>query len=165
MLSSISHPLTILFISSFLHRRCNLPSGLSSKREVGPSSQLRSRLMLDPKRDRVRAVTIRLFASSLYSGIVTSLDRGRCSAWSSLLSRRLLLASRAMRIVERIVDLSGNPQTVQKHRELPRHGHRCPLLGVLLAPREAIFSSCGVLGPSRSRTDLGGSGRCLPRAG
>ena len=45
-------------------------------------------------------------------------------------SRLLLLAP--MRAVERIVDLSRNPQVVQEHRELSGHGHRRSLLGVLL---------------------------------
>ena len=47
----------------------------------------------------------------------------------------LLLLSRpdpwAPGVAQRLVDLSAHPQTVQKHRKLPRHGHRRPLLGVL----------------------------------
>ena len=53
-------------------------------------------------------------------------------------SRLLLLAP--MCVVERIVDLSRNPQAVQKHRELPRCGHHHPLLGVLAATGGYLFS-------------------------
>ena len=45
-----------------------------------------------------------------------------------------------MRVVERIVDLSGNPQAVQEHTELPRHGHHRPFLGVLASARGYLLS-------------------------
>jgi hypothetical protein len=53
-------------------------------------------------------------------------------------SRLLLLAP--MCVVQRIVDLSRNPQAVQKHRKLPRCGHHRPLLGVLAATGGYLFS-------------------------
>ena len=53
-------------------------------------------------------------------------------------SRFPLLA--AVRVVERIVDLSRNPQAVQEHAELPSHGHRRPFLRVLAAPGRYLLS-------------------------
>jgi hypothetical protein len=57
-----------------------------------------------------------------------------------LCSSRLLLLLAPMRVVERVVDLSRNPQPVQEHTELPRHGHRRPFLGVLASPRGYLFA-------------------------
>jgi hypothetical protein len=45
-----------------------------------------------------------------------------------------------MGVVERIEDLSAYPQAVQKHRKLPRHGHRRSLLGVLAATGGYLLS-------------------------
>jgi hypothetical protein len=44
-----------------------------------------------------------------------------------------------MCVVERLVELSRDPQVVQEHRELPRHGHRSPFLGVLAATGGYLF--------------------------
>src|SRR5215218_8096947 len=62
-----------------------------------------------------------------------------CSIAALLLSCLLPLLA-PMRVVERIVDLSRNPQVVQKHRELPRHCNRRSLLGVLAPARSYLLS-------------------------
>src|SRR5215212_12010674 len=63
-----------------------------------------------------------------------------CSIAALLLSRLLPLLA-PMGVVERIVDLSRNPQVVQEHRELPRHhcNHRS-FLGVLAPARSYLLS-------------------------
>jgi hypothetical protein len=44
------------------------------------------------------------------------------AAWASLLPSGCL-ASRAASVAQWFVDLRAHPQTVQKYRKLPRHGH------------------------------------------
>src|SRR5215211_4390391 len=51
------------------------------------------------------------------------------------LSSCLLPLLAAMRVVERIVDLSGYPQAVQEHRKLSRYCNRRSFLCVLTSPR------------------------------
>src|SRR5215213_1072741 len=58
---------------------------------------------------------------------------------ASLLSCLLPLLA-PMRVVERIVDLSGYPQAVQEHTELSRHGHRRSFLCVLTSLRGYLLS-------------------------
>src|SRR5688572_16827929 len=43
-------------------------------------------------------------------------------------------------VTQWLVDLCAHPQTVQKHRKLPRHGHRRPLLGVLASAGGYLLS-------------------------
>ena len=44
------------------------------------------------------------------------------------------------RVVERFVNLTRNPEAVQQHGELPRHGHHGPLLGVLAAAHGELLA-------------------------
>jgi hypothetical protein len=44
------------------------------------------------------------------------------------------------RVVERIVDLCCDPEAMKHHRELPRHGHRRSLRGVLATPGGYLLS-------------------------
>ena len=52
---------------------------------------------------------------------------------------RFLPLFTTMGVVERIVDLPRDPQPVQEHGELPRHGHRRPFLGILGSPRSYLL--------------------------
>src|SRR5215210_5935856 len=99
---------------------------VSPTREVGPSSagavashEIRS----DGPRE---AASLSASRSTLWQATTPSLRLHVCLL---LLSRQD--SSGALGVAQRLVDLSCNPQTVQKHRNLPRHGHRRPLLGVL----------------------------------
>jgi hypothetical protein len=93
---------------------------------------LRSHLMLDPKRIRaIEAVAIRHYplgrrCCSSGSHLLCVNSSGYCMAFVVL--SRLLLLCVSMGVVERIVELCCNPQAMQEHRELPRHGHRRSLL-------------------------------------
>ncbi len=46
-------------------------------------------------------------------------------------------------VVKRLVDLAGDPEAVQQHRELPRHRHHCPPLGVLAKLRNGTLCRGG----------------------
>ena len=50
------------------------------------------------------------------------------------------LASEAVRVSKRLIDLRAHPQTVQKHRELRRYGYHCSFLCIFASPRSYLFS-------------------------
>src|SRR5215212_3665811 len=90
--------------------------------EDGPSSQSRSRLPRDPKRWTTRRrVALHFTIGDAVAGYLLSL----ASRLLLLLSR---LASGGVSVAQWLVDFGVDPQTVQKHRKLPRHGHRRSLL-------------------------------------
>jgi hypothetical protein len=76
--------------------------------EGGPSSQLRSHLVRDPKRVRVRAVAIRRFRVLATLPVVFTSSVFVCSI-ASLCLCCLLPPLAPMRVVERIVDLPADP--------------------------------------------------------
>src|SRR5215211_2219887 len=76
------------------------------------------------------------------SATLGSLECARFTS-SSLASLLLLLsrpASGDPGVAQWLVNFRVDPQTVQEHRELSRHGHRRPFLGVLAAARGDLFS-------------------------
>jgi hypothetical protein len=84
----------------------------------------RSHLMLDPKRYVGQKKPCSPYLQ------VLALDHHlffNCYPAPSLFSLSRYIPA-PVRVVERIVDLPTNPQVVQKHRELSRHGHHRSLL-------------------------------------
>src|SRR5215211_3651622 len=126
-----------------LTRRCNLPSGLSSCSRVD-RVRLRSRLMLDPKRylglKPWHVATRPLFQRCRRCARITSSSSILATFLRIVSLSRLLPAPGAVGVAQRLVDLCAHPQTVQEHRELPRHGHRRPLLGVVGATGGYLLS-------------------------
>jgi hypothetical protein len=112
-------------------RRCNLLSGLPGRvdqvRIAQSPSEIRSAF------GHQRPWPSATVGSSRRSMALPSPPPCSVCSIAALLLSRLLPLLAPMRVVERIVDLPANPQVVQKHRELPRYGHRRPLLGVLAA--------------------------------
>src|SRR5215207_7709841 len=121
-----------------LRRRCDLLSGLPGRVE-------QVRIAQSPSEIRSAFGQQRPWPSATVGSSRRSLalpSPPPCSVCSiaALLLGRLLPLLAPMRVVERIVGLPANPQVVQKHRELPRHGHRRPLLCVLGSPRSYLLS-------------------------
>jgi hypothetical protein len=105
-------------------RRCDLRIGLSAPREwvdqvhVAQSPYARSEAIGHAGAVRLDLGGLRRDHHLLLCSSVSLLPLGRP-------------ASEAVGVTQRLVDLSAHPQTVQQHRELPRHGHHRPFLGVL----------------------------------
>ena len=100
---------------------------------------LRSRLMLDPKRSDTHREAARLALGELRQDHLLLLLFFSFVTSASLL-RLSCLASRAMGVAQWFVDLCAHPQTVQKYRKLPGHGHHRSLLCVLGSPRGYLLS-------------------------
>ena len=62
-----------------------------------------------------------------------------CCFFSSL-SRLLPPPCAPAGVVEGIIDVPAHPQAVKQHRELPRHGHRRPLLCILASAGGYLLS-------------------------
>ena len=96
-------------------------------------------LLVEGRPSSHSAVTFRSEAIGQEAVLSTSLESLLCRAhllfsFFSVLSRfslSCLLLCAPMRVVERFVGLSSNPQAVKQHRESPRYGHRRSFLSVL----------------------------------
>ena len=154
---------SLLWLGAYDEIRLFQPKALqSSERSSLRVDQvyLRSRLMLDPKRYLGQqpwpSATLGRLAAAL--GIFTS--SSLVCAPSPLRLSCLPPLFAPIGVVERIVDLSANPQAVQEYTELSGHGYHRPFLGVLPAPRGYLLSVA--LRSESFPTDPGCSGRCLP---
>ena len=142
LLSALPRSHTFRWLCAYDEIRLFEPKALQSSQrsslfEDGPSS-LGAVAFRDPKRVRARsAVAIRHF------GV----------AWPPLRYLHLLFArpshhpcssrflpSAPLGVVVRVVGLSRHPQAVQEDRQLPRHCHRRPLLGVLAPAGGYLFA-------------------------
>jgi hypothetical protein len=120
-------------------RRCNLLSGLPGRVDQVRISQSPSGIRSAFGHQRPSWPSATVGSSRCSMALPSPPPCSVCSIAALLLSRLLPLLA-PMRVVERIVDLPANPQVVQKHRELPRYGHRRSLLGVLAPARSYLLS-------------------------
>ncbi len=116
-------------------------AAVSPTRRGGPSSQLRSRLVLEIRSDRTEAVLRATLGSSpsCQARLPSFSDFPAWPSYSPSLSR-LLPTFASVGVAEGIVDLPAHPQTVQEYRQLPRHGHDRSLLRVLASAGGYLLS-------------------------
>src|SRR5687768_4249500 len=94
-------------------------------RRGGPSSQLAQSPFARSEAHSDRAAVLRATLGSSPSCQARLPSFSVIPAWPSYSPSlsRLLPSFASVGVAEGIVDLCAHPQTVQEHRELPRHGH------------------------------------------